>query len=211
MSALIAYKVPDVPAMQLVPARRFPGWTKGVRNARPCLPMQAAASHGWLLLNPTKVVVRWDGGPGRKALTVDADRFVNPVASLVGTGIVSWQMPYLLRTPHGWATRVSGPINACKPDVAPLEGIVETSWYAGLAAMNWKVTRPGVEIAFEAGEPVAQLQTVRLAEAAPPVVRDLASDAGLLDEYLDWRHARQEGDRTSYTRRALAAARGRAP
>lgn len=200
---LVAYRLSHSPEIPLVPADRWPGWVRGMPLARRCLPMSIASSSGWLALNPSRVVATWDGAPEPAGLVVENDVFTNTATSIVGHGILSWQLGYAFKVPPGWSLHVRGPANVVKDGVAPLEGIYEADTAVAPAAMSWAMTRPG-QVVFEAGEPIAMLAPVVRGqiEMVEPETRDLADDQDMLDRYGDWQCARQAGDRKAYARDA---------
>jgi hypothetical protein len=119
-----------------------------------------ANASGWEVLSPVGVTARWDGGPGVDSVDVTTD---GPVASEMnprsefGHGIVTFSVPYLMRTPRGVDLLVRGPANRPKDGVSPLEGLVETDWAVMTFTMNWQLTRPDTPVRWEAGEPVCML------------------------------------------------------
>jgi hypothetical protein len=180
-NTLLAFGMSASLATRLEPAERTRDWIHdGRSDARWCLPLLMANQAGWVLLNPIGVSVTWDGGEGTDALTVvsDAPRpaGVAPVVSLFGHGIVSWQIPYLFRTPEGFDLLARGPANSPKDGVSPLEGLIETDWAVMPFTMNWKLTRPGTA-RWEAGEPFCMLVPQRRADltAFQPEFRILRS------------------------------------
>jgi hypothetical protein len=126
------------------------------RFANRCLPM-LIANQGWHILNTRKIAVTWDGGAAIGSLRIDhADGNAVPfVGSHFGSGILTWNIPYLFRTPPGFNLLVRGPANWPKDGIQALEGIVETDWADATFTMNWQMTRPHFTVIFEAGEPIA--------------------------------------------------------
>src|SRR5262249_24493279 len=113
--------------------------------------------------------------------------------SRVGSGILTWTIPYVFRTPPGWNLLCRGPANYVKDGVSPLEGLIETDWSFASFSMNWKLTRPG-RVEFHPGEPVAMLVPQRRGdlEAFSACKRDLASYPELAAGYHRWITSRQE-------------------
>jgi uncharacterized protein DUF6065 len=102
----------------------------------------------------------WNGGDGKDAVTIDYALGGDPrlpAVSHFGHGILTWQIPFLFRTPPGWQLLVRGPANMPKDGVYALEGIVETDWAIATFTMNWKFTRPGLTVAFDVGEPICMV------------------------------------------------------
>jgi hypothetical protein len=181
---------------QIVPASPDRDWmnitTGGWANR--CLPLRIANEAGWFILNDSDFEVEWDGDPGMQSLHFT---FPQPPTgmvpfNMVGYGIVSWVPPYLFRTPAGINLWVRGPANGPKDSISPLEGLVETDWLPYTFTMNWKITRPGVKIRFDKGEPICFLTPVRRfeAERLQPTLHNLASNSDLQTEYNLWHERR---------------------
>ncbi len=160
-----------------------------------CLPMTLASQSGWFVLAPHGAVAEWDGGLTATALRVEIlgqPRSVQAM-SQVGSGILTWTIPYVFRTPPGWGLLCRGPANYVKDGVQPLEGLIETDWSMASFSMNWKLTRPG-RVEFLAGEPVAMLVPHRRGDLEAFTARkaELASNPALDEGYRTWIISRQE-------------------
>lgn len=182
--------------VKLVPAWKRRDWMDAAGQGFPyhCLPMALANQSGWFVLAAHSAVAEWNGGPAPKDLTVRAvgDTPYVHIASAVGSGIVSWTIPYVFRTPAGWNLLCRGPANYPKDGAAPLEGLVETDWSFASFSMNWKLTRPG-SVEFQAGEPIAMLVPQRRGDLEPfrPRVAELRDEPDLWDGYTTWIKERQ--------------------
>ena len=129
-----------------------------LRHPYRCLPLNIANQNGWVLTCPTDVRCYWYGGPNPADLEVKFDGPPDPVVSShFGSGVLTFSVPYLFRTPPGVNLWVKGPANWIKDGVQPLEGVVETDWASSTFTMNWKVTRVCEWVAFKAGDPIAML------------------------------------------------------
>jgi len=157
---MTAYRVTGKPC-DVVPAPVRRAWMDetDARYANRCLPMLMANQAGWWVPNPRSFTARWDGGKTPLSLRIEYDggRAPYPASSHFGYGIVTFHIPLLVRTPPGWNLLVRGPANLPKDGAAPLEGLVETDWAVATFTMNWKLTRPGLEVEFAQGEPVCML------------------------------------------------------
>ena len=107
--------------------------------------MTLANQSGWFVLAPHVAVAEWNGGPVPDDLKVEIVGQPKAVQAMsrVGSGILTWTIPYVYRTPPGWNLLCRGPANYVKDGVQPLEGLVETDWSLASFSMNWKLTRPG--------------------------------------------------------------------
>lgn len=95
-------------------------------------------------LNQQGFEAEWAGKNHPDAITFAWDEDLpnpKPVSSVFGSGIMTWGVPYLFRTPPGWNLLARGPANWPKDAVAPLDGLVETDWAVATFTMNWKFTR----------------------------------------------------------------------
>jgi len=184
--------------MELRPAALDRAWmeTPGGRFAKRCLPLVIANQAGWELLNPAGFTAIWEGRDDLEAVKIWPDGAAYPfwVTSHFGLGIVTWHIPYLFRTPRGYNLLVRGPANQPKDGIAALEGLVETDWAIATFTMNWKFTRAGHAVRFEAGEPFAMLVPTRRGEleAFTPEVRDIVSEPETFDAFQRFSKSRQD-------------------
>ena len=183
-------------------ARR--GWMDDSTNgfAYRCLPLTIANQLGWFVTSPVGFTAFWRGGgaQGSVDFTFDRDpdfwkRWVN---DQFGQGIVTWNMPFLLRTrPTGSKLLVTGPANYFRRHAQPLTALIETDWMTASFTMNYKLTEPCEPIRFEAGEPLAQF--IPLAgdvcsdlERADVTYRRLIDDPDTYAKYTQWSNARNQ-------------------
>ena len=127
------------------------------QHAYRCLPLTHANQHGWVIRCSQTIIARWSGGPLQSdlRLTPFGDAGGGPsVLSAFGSGIVTFQIPCLFKTPPGVNLWAMGPPNRIKDGAQALSGIVESDWLEEHSfTMNWKLTRPGVEVVFQKDEP----------------------------------------------------------
>jgi hypothetical protein len=193
---LIAFCVDPDQRMALVPAPSTRAWMDATDRhfANRCLPLLIANQAGWFLLNPYKVALTWLGGASIDSITVEYLSGQSPFScsSHFGSGIVTWTIPYLFRTPPGFNLHVRGPANWPKDGITPTEGIVETDWAQATFTMNWVLTRPNHTVVFEEGEPICMIvpQARGEMECFRPVIRDIRADAKLHDAYVRWNESR---------------------
>jgi hypothetical protein len=165
------------------------------RFAYRCLPMVVANQAGWFLTVGAEVRARWNGGEGIEDTQVEAHPAAGPpvAASHFGSGIVTWHVPYLFRTPPGYNLLVRGPANWPLDGASPLEGLVEADWSVATFTMNWQLTRPNHEVVFPQGYPVALImpQLRHDLESFDPEVRQLDSEPDLAAAYHRWRSERE--------------------
>jgi uncharacterized protein DUF6065 len=202
------------PGMEIRCAPRERAWmqTPAGTFAKRCLPLLMADQSGWELLNPAGFTAMWDGSADINGIRIlpHSTSVRSPVISHFGSGILTWHVPYLFRTPAGYNLLVRGPANMPKDGIGPLEGIVETDWTTASFTMNWKFTRAGYPIVFEAGEAIAMLVPMRRGELESfrPVVREAASDQSLLTRFQLFATSRQHFNQALQTPGSAAARTG---
>jgi hypothetical protein len=193
---LITYEVYEHADMPISPAEAHRDWMDqtGDRFAYRCLPLVLANQSGWFIECPVAVDVLWRGGKSRHDLLIHFESGIpDPrVMSHFGSGVVTFSLPYLFRTPPGINLWVKGPTNRIKDGVQALEGVVETDWSAATFTMNWKLTRPNEVVRFEKGEPICMIVPVPrgLAENLAPRQVPLSSNMDLYREYIAWQNKR---------------------
>jgi hypothetical protein len=173
-------------------------WMEGMpeKFANRCLPLLIANQSGWLLINTETVRLTWDGGSTLESITVDYDEEpeTRSVLSHFGSGIVTWQVPYLFRTSPGWNLLVRGPANCPMDGIYPLEGVVETDWAPATFTMNWHLTRPGLTVTFPRGEPFAMVVPQRRGEleSIVPSAHAITDVPEISDAFSQWSGSRAE-------------------
>jgi uncharacterized protein DUF6065 len=194
----VAYELHSGHGVELVPAAPSRGWMNSTagRFANRCLPLLMANQAGWLILNAATVRARWHGGDGPDSVEIDYDSqlWFRPTSHF-GHGVITWNIPFLFRTPPGFNLLVRGPANQPKHGIACLEGIVETDWTPATFTINWKFTRRRVWATFKAGEPLCFLVPQRrgeLEQFIPRVVSISEAPADLLADYHAWREHRSD-------------------
>ncbi len=163
-----------------------------------CLPLAVANQHGWEVYTPTGVTARWTGGERVEDVEVVLDDPLlmhKPGSAMAnfGSGILTFEMGFLLRTPPGWNIWVMGPVNQPKDGITALSGAIETDWSPYSFTMNWRFTRPG-EVRFEAGEAVAHFFPVRrdLFDRITPEIKSLHADPKAVKQMEIWRESRSD-------------------
>jgi len=197
----VAYTTNPDRRLPLVVAPIGREWMERTRNrfAFRCLPMLIANQAGWLMLNAQKLTATWDGGEGLDALRIEQLIGEPPpwAKSHFGSGILTFSLPYLFRTPPGYNLHVRGPSNWPKDGVCALEGVVETDWTEATFTMNWKLTRANHAVVFEVGEPIAMIIPQRRGELERfrPEIRSLPTEPALDEAYRRWSRSRAEFNR----------------
>ena len=160
-----------------------------------CLPLNIANAHGWELLNPTAFEAIWTGAAGTDAITIRRidPRTTTPLAeSIFGQGVLTFHVEAILRTPPGWNLWVGGAPNRFKDGIAPLTGVIETDWSPFTFTMNWRFTRPGHWVRFDAMEPFGFFFPVQRAalEQFEPEFAPLSANPDIEQGFTCWSQSR---------------------
>ncbi len=159
-----------------------------------CIPMVAANTMGWEVLNPVDTEVLWDGGELNTSLTTktkNVSRFA--ASSHFGSGIVTWYLPFLFRTSADLGLMVTAPANHEHDNAVALDAFVRTDWLPFPFTMNWRLTRKNELIKFAAGEAVCRIYPypIALLEETSLEIHNLTDDPGFLGEVNKWGAQRQ--------------------
>ncbi|MEO7502486.1 MAG: DUF6065 family protein [Gemmatimonadaceae bacterium] len=192
----VAYRVAET-AMRIVPANADRAWLNELpsRFGYRCLPLRLANQHGWFLLNSHTFRARWSGGVDKRDITIEFIDGGPPFSAVThfGSGILTFEIPFLFRTPPGYNLYVRGPANMPKDGIAPLEGVVEADWAVATFTMNWRFTRPDEWVSFDRDEPVAMIAPVRRGdlESMSPEERRIENAPELSEAYGTWHTSRE--------------------
>jgi Family of unknown function (DUF6065) len=182
----------EEPLIRPAPAERAWMDNSPQRFAYRCLPLNIANAHGWEIACPARVRAGWNGGPDLSAIHVDCDAPADkrPISHF-GSGILTFHVSCLIRTPPGIELWVTGPANRAKHGISPLSGVVETDWAPYTFTMNWQFTAPG-EVIFEKDEPFCFFFPIsrQVLAAAEPEFRALSDDPKTEADYNAWRDSR---------------------
>ena len=193
---LIAYDVGSPMKTNLVRGRPTRAWMNATPNrfAYRCLPMVIANQWGWMIEIRHRVEAVWDGSqpPEGLVVTADGDAKAITASSHFGSGVLTFNIGFLFRTPPGFNLHVRGPANWPKDGACALEGIVETDWLDSTFTMNWKLTRPNHPVVFEAGEPIAMISPVQRGqlEAFSAEIQPLSANQQMFQNYTTWSKSR---------------------
>lgn len=195
---LTAYEVADTTGWEIVPAPYQRQWMEETpgRGAYRCLPLSMANQAGWLIRAPFSFSANWNGAVDPAGVTLDFDtepeRAARSVLSHFGTGILTFQLPFLFRTPPGIGLLVRGAPNWPVVNFAALEGLVETDWNPASFTMNWKILEPDRPVVFRREWPVCFLQPfdLNLPESLGTARRPLGEEPAEQEHYTEWRSSR---------------------
>jgi len=195
---IIAYVVPGVKhdvSQSIRPCKITRDWMDDTpaRYAYRCIPLTAANSMGWEILNPVDTEVWWTGKENGDQLHFKVQR-ADPFAARphFGSGTITWYLPFIFRTPPDYGLLVSGPANQDKASVVPLDAFIRTDWLPFPFTMNWRITKANEKIYFKAGEPICRIMPFPLAmlNDMQMEIRDLSEDQAFMQQVQDWEKER---------------------
>jgi hypothetical protein len=115
--------------------------------------MSAANVNGWELVLQQDVVVQWDGGNTPPRVLEGEFMGGRPVVIPSIIGIISFATGWAINTEEGYDTWVTGSPNYFVDGAAPLSATIPSFWWPDEFNMNWKITKIGEPVKFEAGMP----------------------------------------------------------
>ncbi|MEO1201116.1 MAG: DUF6065 family protein [Pseudomonadota bacterium] len=218
-NSIIAYVLPGVKkdvTRSIRPCRPSRDWmdqTPG-QYAYRCIPLSAANTMGWEILNPVDVRIRWRGKDAEDTIDVERARpdTFSPRPHF-GSGTVTWYLPFLFRTPPDYGLAVAGPANHDKSHIVPLDAFVRTDWLPFPFTMNWRITTPDQWIEFAEGEPICRIFPYPLAllDTMQIELRDMDEDPAFKAQVAEWEAERAENYRRQKEAEAAWAAEGVKP
>jgi len=191
---IIAYNL-DNRGWSVEPASGNRDWMKETKgHANKCLPLLAANQLGYVIRNPTEVTAIWNGGKGSDAITImhEDEELNKSSASHFGHGIITWQIPFLFRTPPGIGLLVRGATNFWVENAQALDGFVETHWSPYTFTMNWKVIKENVPVIWKKGDPICMVipYPIELLENIVPRMIPIGDNPELEANYRAWSDSR---------------------
>lgn len=123
-----------------------------------CLPIVIGNQYGFIIRAQRDFSVTWDGREETDAISIDEKPFpINKRAqayiSNFGSGIVTVQNFWHMRTPPLVNTMVISPPNHIKDNVTFMTAVVETDNLRRGFTFNFKINKPGT-VSFKAGDPI---------------------------------------------------------
>jgi Family of unknown function (DUF6065) len=194
---IIAYQIYEGDFAPIRSAPRERTWMEDADKKFPyrCLPLVIANQYGWEILSTHHVRATWDGTSELESLQVENLRGDGPphCRSHFGEGVLTFQIPFLFKTPAGWNLMVRGPTNSPKDGIVALDAIIETDWAHSTFTMNWRFTRP-CTVEFALGEPICLFFPIRrgVLEMFRGEFRMLEADRELENKFREWSASRDE-------------------
>src|SRR5689334_3714559 len=103
---VVAYQIEEDDFAPIRPAPRERRWMELAKDKFPyrCLPLVTANQYGWEILSTHHVRATWDGTSDAEGVTVEnlyGDGELH-CSSHFGEGVVTFEIPYIFRTPENW-------------------------------------------------------------------------------------------------------------
>ena len=193
---LICYLIDDHP-VDIRPASNRRNWMNQTPNsyAYRCLPLSIANAHGWEFRCPVTCEAEWNGGSNKEDVQIRFEEGENSllgtrkiktfVESHFGSGILTFNVGVILRTPPGYNLWITGPINEFKDGIQALSAVIEAYWMPNVFTMNWKFTRPNFKVTFQKGDPFCFFFPIehRLLDKINPKFKEISEDQDLEKQY----------------------------
>jgi hypothetical protein len=129
-----------------------------------CLPLSMGNQHGFIVHSMYDVLIRWRGADSTSDLSVFVDYGdethvrLQTFESHFGSGILTMQMQYTMRTPENVNILVKEPPNYPLPTgLSVMNAVVETDQLRRDFTFNFKVTEPHYDIFIPKGTPLASV------------------------------------------------------
>jgi uncharacterized protein DUF6065 len=210
---LIAYQIHEDDFAPIRSARRERKWMDEADGKFPyrCLPMVMANQYGWEILSTHHIRASWDGTSKPDGVYVESLCGDGPLHcdSHFGEGVLTFEIPFLFKTPDSWNLMVRGPINSAKDGITALDGIVETDWSHATFTMNWRFTR-ACTVEFALKEPICHFFPIQRGalETFRGEFRMLESEVDLEKKFQEWSDSRERFLRALDKRKPQALAQG---
>lgn len=210
---LIAYQIYEDDFVPIRSARRERKWMDDADGKFPyrCLPLIMANQYGWEILSTHRIRASWDGTPKPDGVSVENLSGDDPLQcdSHFGGGVLTFQIPFLFKTPASWNLMVRGPMNSPKDGITALDGIVETDWSHSTFTMNWRFTR-ACTVEFALGEPICHFFPIQRGalETFRGEFRMLESKPDFKKKFQQWYDSRERFLSALAKRRPEAIAQG---
>lgn len=127
-----------------------------------CLPLTIGNQQGFVISSEFDFAVEWNGGNAEEDLTfffnepVEKFKDLYPrIESHFGSGIITINPPFTLRTPPGVNLMTINPPNFVIPNITVMTGVVETDNLRRNFTFNLKLQMPNIKTIIPKGSPLA--------------------------------------------------------
>lgn len=122
-----------------------------------CLPLTIGNQMGFLIRSMRDFEAVWDGSPDNAKITMlnDDNGDFQSISSGFGSGIITIQNRFSIKTPIGVNIMTTQPPNMFLPGIASLTGIIECDQIRRDFTFNIKMTVPNLKVTVKKGDPLA--------------------------------------------------------
>lgn len=127
-----------------------------------CLPLTVGNQYGFAITAEYDFSVVWNGGDHPESLKFkfyedldETNKKIPRIVSHFGSGIMTIEPPFILRTPPGINLMTINPPNYILPNMTVMTGVVETDNLRFTFTFNIKIQIPDVEVFIPKGTPLA--------------------------------------------------------
>jgi hypothetical protein len=117
-----------------------------------CLPLNVANQHGLAVYPNSDISVVWNGGKTVESINIIEGGGIT--TSVFRDGILTFHLPFLVRTPKGYSVYITGCPNHPIDNAYALTGVFESDWAPYSFTMNWKLTSVNNIITFKKTDPI---------------------------------------------------------
>lgn len=124
-----------------------------------CLPLAIGNQYGFTIASEFGFSFYWNGGDKKEDLILEYEdkegRFSPSISSHFGSGIITINTPFFIRTPPGVNIMTINPPNHVIPNITPMTGVVETDNLRRNFTFNLKVQIPDIKVYVPPMTPIA--------------------------------------------------------
>jgi hypothetical protein len=127
-----------------------------------CLPLVIGNQYGFAITSEFDFTVHWNGEDNPEALQFEfneelgeTNKKIPRVVSHFGSGIMTIESPFIIRTPPGINLMTINPPNYVLPNMTVMTGVVETDNLRFTFTFNIKIQIPGISVHIPKGTPLA--------------------------------------------------------
>lgn len=127
-----------------------------------CLPIVVGNQYGFAITSEFDFEVMWDGTESPEGIKFkfyedlsETNKKIPRVVSHFGSGIITVEPPFILRTPPGVNLMTINPPNFVLPNMTVMTGVVESDNLRFTFTFNIKIQIPGINIFIPKGTPLA--------------------------------------------------------
>lgn len=124
-----------------------------------CLPLAIGNQYGFVITSEYDIEFVWNGGEDPSSIEFffneDTSKLTPRIETHFGSGIITINPPFTLRTPPGVNLMTINPPNFIIPNVTVMTGVVETDNIRRNFTFNLKVQIPDIRVKIPKGVPLA--------------------------------------------------------